>query len=99
MVTTSESAAAREYARNPLVASCTGTRAMELTTLVPATCRTRLTAPNSATFWVWRSPTAMSARPSTIGATRSGMLEESYWLSASVLTMTSAPSRVASSIP
>ena len=40
----------------------------------------------------WRSPTTMSALPATIGATSFGMSRASYWLSASVLTMTSAPS-------
>jgi hypothetical protein len=43
-------------------------------------------------------PTTMSAWPRTIGAARAGMSAAEYWLSASVLTMTSAPSlRTASS--
>ena len=40
----------------------------------------------------WRSPTTMSASPRRIGATSLGMSAPSYWLSASVLTITSAPS-------
>src|SRR6478735_1943034 len=41
----------------------------------------------------------MSALPARIGATRSGMHDASYWLSASVLTITSAPSLSAASRP
>jgi hypothetical protein len=48
---------------------------------------------------VSRSPTTMSALPSTIGATSLGMSWPEYWLSASVLTMTSAPSFSAASRP
>ena len=48
---------------------------------------------------VSRSPTTMSARPSTIGSTSLGMSWPEYWLSASVLTMTSAPSFSAASRP
>ena len=39
-----------------------------------------------------RSPTTRSASPRTIGATSFGMSAALYWLSASVLTITSAPS-------
>ena len=39
-----------------------------------------------------RSPTTMSASPARIGATSLTMSAPRYWLSASVLTMTSAPS-------
>src|SRR4051794_15101629 len=41
----------------------------------------------------------MSASPRRIGATRRGMSRASYWLSASVLTITSAPSFSAASRP
>src|SRR5215208_6165447 len=46
-----------------------------------------------------RSPTAMSARPARTGSTRRGMSPPKYWLSASVLTITSAPSLSAASRP
>ena len=41
----------------------------------------------------------MSALPARIGATSLGMSRASYWLSASVLTITSAPSLSAASRP
>ena len=40
----------------------------------------------------WRSPTTMSASPARIGATSLATSAPLYWLSASVLTTTSAPS-------
>ena len=40
----------------------------------------------------WRSPTTMSASPATIGFTSVATSRPSNWLSASVLTITSAPS-------
>ena len=43
-------------------------------------------------LWTSRLPTTMSALPATIGATSLGMSSPSYWLSPSVLTITSAPS-------
>src|SRR6266545_2992954 len=46
-----------------------------------------------------RSPTTMSALPSTIGSTSLWMSWPEYWLSASVLTTTSAPSFSAASRP
>src|SRR5690242_4450394 len=46
-----------------------------------------------------RSPMTMSARPARIGSTSRGMSSERYWLSASVLTITSAPSFRAASRP
>ena len=81
------------------MASPTDSPDSERTTLVPAVCSARLTTLNSATRPVCRSPTTMSASPASTGATRAGMHDESYWLSASVLTMTSAPRRSDSSIP
>src|SRR4051812_40311898 len=48
---------------------------------------------------IWRSPTTMSASPRTIGSTSLPMSEPWYWLSASVLTITSAPSFSAASTP
>ena len=46
-----------------------------------------------------RSPITMSASPRRIGATSLGMSPPSYWLSASVLTITSAPSLSPASSP
>ncbi len=46
-----------------------------------------------------RSPTTRSASPARIGATSFGMSAARYWLSASVLTITSAPSFSAASSP
>src|SRR5919108_1149365 len=53
-------------------------------------------SPWSATF---RSPTTMSASPARTGATRAGMSSAEYWLSASVFTITSAPTRSDASSP
>src|SRR3954452_9154390 len=50
-------------------------------------------------FSTWRSPTTMSASPSRIGLISFGMSSAQYWLSASVLTMTSAPSLSDASSP
>ena len=49
--------------------------------------------------FTWRSPTTMSASPRRIGVTSLGMSAASYWLSASVLTITSAPSFSPASSP
>ena len=46
-----------------------------------------------------RSPTTMSASPARIGSTSRSMSGPWYWLSASVLTITSAPSLSAASSP
>ena len=54
---------------------------------------------NSGWSRTWRSPITMSARCSRIGPTSFGMSSARYWLSASVLTMTSAPSFSAASRP
>ena len=59
-----------------------------------ASCREKC-----AIVFTWRSPTTMSASPRRIGATSLGMSAPSYWLSASVLTITSAPSFSPASSP
>src|SRR5690606_22591209 len=48
---------------------------------------------------IGRAPITRSASPARIGAVSLGMSSARYWLSASVLTMTSAPARNAASIP
>src|SRR5919199_4062249 len=85
-------AASRLYARKPDVVSGTVVSDAWRTTHEPAFCRRFLSGEKCSIVSVSRSPTTMSARPSTIGATSFGMSAPEYWLSASVLTMTSAPS-------
>ena len=48
---------------------------------------------------IGRAPITRSASPARIGAVSFGMSAAWYWLSASVLTMTSAPARSAASMP
>ena len=62
------------------------------TTQLPACWRRFFTIENSSMPITSRSPITMSALPARIGATRAGMSSAEYWLSASVFTMTSAPS-------
>src|SRR4051812_26625641 len=85
-------AASRLYARNPDVVSGTSVSDAWRTTHEPAFCRRFFSGEKCSIVSVSRSPTTRSARPSTIGATSFGMSEPMYWLSASVLTTTSAPS-------
>src|SRR3954462_13807437 len=85
-------AASRLYARKPDVVSGTSVSDAWRTTHEPAFCRRFFSGEKCSIVSVSRSPTTRSARPSTIGATSLGMSEPMYWLSASVLTMTSAPS-------
>ncbi|OQA45992.1 MAG: hypothetical protein BWY52_01031 [Chloroflexi bacterium ADurb.Bin325] len=54
---------------------------------------------NCASAATPRSPTTMSARRLTIGSTSRAMSAPQYWLSASVLTITSAPAATAVSSP
>ena len=69
------------------------------TTQLPRRCRSFFDAEKCSTSFTWRSPTTMSARPSRIGPTSRGMSPAWYWWSASVLTMTSAPSFREASMP
>jgi hypothetical protein len=62
------------------------------TTSEPSRCRRFFSGEKCSIPMIWRSPTTMSASPAMIGATSLGMSAASYWLSASVLTTTSAPS-------
>ena len=62
------------------------------TTQLPSRCSPFL-EPEKWSIWpTWRSPTTMSASPARIGATSLATSAPRYWLSASVLTTTSAPS-------
>ena len=65
----------------------------------PHRCIQRLSGEKWAILSVCRLPITTSARPARIGSTRRGMSEPGYWLSASVLTMMSAPRRSDASIP
>src|SRR3954469_10662092 len=85
-------AASRLYARKPDVVSGTFVSDAWRTTHEPPFCRRFFMGEKCSILSVSRSPTTRSARPSTIGATSFGMSEPMYWLSASVLTTTSAPS-------
>src|SRR5258707_71116 len=78
-----------------LVASKTSVPLMARTTLLPTICKTRFVSEKCPTLRNGRAPMTMSARPSRMGPTRSRTWQALYWLSASVLTMTSAPSSVA----
>src|SRR4051812_27011933 len=69
------------------------------TTQLPVRCRSFLVGEKCSTVCTWRSPTTMSARRATIGSASRGMSEGLYWPSASVLTITSAPSLSAASSP
>src|SRR5919107_1870960 len=85
-------AASRLYARKPEVVSGTVVSDAWRTTHERAFCSRFLSGEKCWILSVSRSPTTRSARPSTIGATSLGMSAAEYWLSASVLTITSAPS-------
>src|SRR5579885_1957649 len=93
------SAARREKARKPLAASGTLVFESWRTTQLPTRWRSRLTGPKCASCAGARSPITMSASPERIGATSRGTSAPGYWLSASVLTITSAPSLRAASRP
>src|SRR5688572_21258764 len=92
-------AASRLKARKPLVASATVVPDTLRTTQEPTPCSLRLLHEKWATACTSRSPTTMSASPRRMGATRVGIWCPGYWWSASVLTMTSAPSRRQASRP
>src|SRR5688500_17169561 len=82
----------REYARNPLAASGRSVLAALLTIWLPIFCSSTFGPEKCSTRWTCRSAMTMSARPATIGCTRSAMRSCGYWLSPSVLTTMSAPS-------
>jgi len=99
LTTTSRSAAAREMARKPLAASGIADPAAVPTTHEPKPESSRLLAPKCASPRRPRSPMTRSALPSSTGLTSSPIEAAWYWLSPSVLTMTSARSRSAASRP
>ena len=70
-----------------------------LTTALPSRWRRFFSGEKCSTWSVSRSPITMSASPARIGATSFGMSPPKYWLSASVLTITSAPSFSEASSP
>ena len=78
-------------ARKPLGASGMAVLLAMRTAQLPSFCSAFLTGEKWRMMRMGRSPTTMSAEPSRTGATRAGMPAARYWLSASVLTMTSAP--------
>ena len=81
--------------------SCRGSSVPEArrTTQLPSRWRSFFEAEKCSMSLTCRSPTTMSARPARIGATSFGMSAARYWWSASVLTITSAPSFRAASMP
>src|SRR4051794_20881964 len=93
------SAASRLYARNPEVVSGTSVPEARRTTALPKCCSRFLSGEKCSTLSITRSPTTRSASPRRIGASSFGMSAASYWLSASVLTITSPPSLRRASIP
>src|SRR4051812_17693360 len=69
------------------------------TTALPRRWRRFLIGEKCSIWSIGRAPTTMSALPSRIGWMSLGMSAALYWLSASVLTITSAPSLSAASRP
>ena len=78
-------------ARKPLGASGMLVLLATRTTQLPSFCSSFLTGLKCSMASMGRAPTTMSALPATMGAVSKGMSSAWYWLSASVLTMTSAP--------
>ena len=69
------------------------------TTALPSRWSRFFSGEKCSIWSVSRSPITMSASPARIGATSFGMSPPKYWLSASVLTMMSAPSFSEASSP
>ena len=69
------------------------------TAWVPTCCSAFFTGENVEMSDSGRVPTTTSASPSRTGATSAGMSAPTYWLSASVFTMMSAPARRLASMP
>ena len=67
--------------------------------MLPSSCSAFLVREKCGVSMIGRAPITMSASPARIGAVSLGMSSAQYWLSASVLTMTSAPARSAASMP
>ena len=79
-------------ARKPLVASATFVPETVRTMPEPQRCIQRLSGEKCAILSVWRLPMTTSARPCEDGGDEARDVGARYWLSASVLTMMSAPS-------
>ncbi len=92
-------AASRVKARKPDVASGTSVPEARRTAQLPSRWIQRLLREKSGLVATPRSPTTTSAAPARIGATSFPMSTAAYWRSASVETMTSAPSRREASSP
>jgi hypothetical protein len=97
--TSSWIAASRLYARKPEVVSGTVVEEAWRTTHEPSRCSAFFNGEKCSISETSRSPTTMSARPARIGRTSFAMSPPWYWLSASVFTITSAPSFSAVSMP
>ena len=69
------------------------------TAQLPSFCSAFFSGEKLAISAMGRAPTTIWASRARIGATSAGMSAAQYWLSASVLTTTSAPSASASSSP
>ena len=63
------------------------------TTHEPSFCSVFFSGEKCSISVIGRAPTTICASPRRIGSTSFGMSSALYWLSASVLTMTSAPAR------
>ena len=69
------------------------------TTQLPTFCSIFFSGEKCSISEIGRAPMTIWARPARIGATRVTMSPAKYWLSASVLTMTSAPACRQASMP
>jgi hypothetical protein len=78
-------------ARKPLGASGILVLLATRTTQLPSFCSSFLIGLKCSMAAMGRAPITMSALPSRIGRVSAGMSSALYWLSASVLTITSAP--------
>ena len=67
--------------------------------MLPSSCNAFLVREKCGVSTIGRAPITRSASPDRIGAVSFGMSSAWYWLSASVLTITSAPARTAASRP
>ena len=84
-------AALRLIARKPLGASATSVPLAARTTQEPSFCSAFFSGEKCSISVIGRAPTTISASPRRIGSMSFGMSSALYWLSASVLTMMSAP--------
>jgi len=85
-------AASRLIALNPLGASAMFVLLTNCTIRLPIFCNTFFMTEKDSMSSIGLIPIVISALPARIGAVRAGISAALYWLSASVLTITSAPS-------